>query len=48
MVTIDQIEKMSEHKEELKQNYHVKDIGIFWFLRDRGARIARLTMIYLL
>ena len=30
MITIDQIKKtLSEHKEELKQNYQVKDIGIF-------------------
>jgi hypothetical protein len=30
MITIDQIKKtLSEHKEELKRNYQVKDIGIF-------------------
>jgi len=30
MITIDKIKKMlSEHKEELKRNYQVKDIGIF-------------------
>jgi hypothetical protein len=30
MITIDQIKKtLCEHKEELKQNYQVKEIGIF-------------------
>ncbi|MGD0451533.1 MAG: nucleotidyltransferase family protein [Candidatus Bathyarchaeia archaeon] len=30
MITIDQIKKtLSKHKQELKQNYQVRDIGIF-------------------
>ena len=30
MITIDQIKQtLTKHKEELKQNYQVKDIGIF-------------------
>jgi uncharacterized protein len=30
MITIDQIKKtLTKHKEELRQNYQVKDIGIF-------------------
>ncbi len=30
MITIDQIKKtLTKHKQELKQNYQVKDIGIF-------------------
>ncbi len=40
MITIDQIKKtLSEHKEELKQNYQVKDIGIFGsYVREANKR----------